>query len=149
MPNYVFTVTQDISNFTATIAYPVNLTFNETPDQVQVANVVSTVTVINSVQPITISGAGGQTFNQSLNTTNHVAFASVTTPTIYGPAQQPVFFPTGISVQNVGTVFSGTIDQGAIYNTFTNQLSLLFALVPLNFGGITNPATISINFGSV
>lgn len=144
-----FTVTQVTYNFTATISEPVALTLAETPDTVSVVNQVSTITVINTVQPVTITGYGmgtGTNFNQSLNTTDNVAFASVTTPQIYGQAQQPVFFPTGISVANQGTNFIGGIDLGLIVGTYTNQLSLIFALLNIDFGTVTQPSLYSIQF---
>jgi hypothetical protein len=104
--------------------------------------------VINSVSPVTVTG-NIQNFNQSLNTTDYVAFAGITTPTISGPAQAPVYFPTGISVANVGTTFNGSIDMAGVFSTFTNQLSLLFALLPLNFGTVTTPSFFSVNFGNI
>ena len=149
MSSYTFTVTQITQNFTATVKYPVNLTLSETPDTVNVANFVSTLTVINNVQPVTISGVGNSTgnpFNQSLNTGDNVSFASVTTPQIYGVAQQPVRFPTGISVANLGTVFNGSVDLGLINTTITNQLSLIFAFLPLDFGSAINPAMVTVKF---
>jgi hypothetical protein len=149
MASYTFTVTQATYNFTATVSSPANLTLADYPDNVAITNVLTTVTVINNVQPITISGTGGQAFNQSLNTTDNVAFASVTTPKIYGAAQQPVYFPNGISLANVGTTFNGGVDMAGIINTFTNQLSLIFALLPVTFGTVRSPSYLSVNFGSV
>jgi hypothetical protein len=149
MSSYTFTVTQVTQNFTATVRYPVNLTLSENPDTVNVANFVNTLTVVNNVQPVTISGAGGtigNPFNQSLNTGDNVTFDTLTVSEIYGPAQTPVYFPNGISVQNFGTAFNGGIDLGGVYNTFTNQISLLLALIPLNFGTALNPATFTIKF---
>lgn len=148
---FVFTVTQVTQNFTATMTNPINLTLASDPDAVNVVNQVTTVTVINNVQPVTVSGVGGGNaeFNQSLNTTDNVSFASVTTPIIYGPAQTPVSFPNGISVTNQGNTFNGSIDLGQLYGTFTNQISLILALLPLDFGGALVPGTISINFGPV
>lgn len=144
----IFTVTQVTYNFTATISEPVALTLAETPDTVTVVNQISTITVINTVQPVTISGlgGGGAQYNQSLNTTDNVSFASVTTPQIYGSAQQPVYFPTGISVANQGTNFIGGIDLGLIEGTFTNQLSLVFALLNIDFGTVQQPTLYSIQF---
>lgn len=150
MSSFNFTVTQVTQNFTATIRYPLNLTLSESPDTVNVVTALTTVTVINNIQPVTVSGIGGGSganpFNQSLNTGDNVAFASVTTPQIYGPAQTPVYFPNGISVENLGNAFNGSIDLGGVYNTFTNQISLLLALIPLNFGSALNPATYTIKF---
>ena len=149
MSSFTFTVTQVTQNFTATIRYPVNLTLIENPDTVNVANFVSTLTVINTIQPVTISGVGGGSlnpFNQSLNTGDNVSFASVTTPEIYGYAQQPVQFPTGISVNNMGTVFNGSVDLSKINTTITNQLALIFAVLPINLGSVLNPATFTIEF---
>lgn len=145
-----FTVTQVTYNFTATVGTPIALRLAETPDTVNVTNQISTITVINTVQPVTISGIGGSgggaPYNQSLNTTDNVSFASVTTPTIYGQAQQPVFFPTGISLANQGTNFQGGIDLGLISGTYTNQLSLIFALLNIDFGTVTQPSLYSIKF---
>jgi hypothetical protein len=149
MSSFTFTVTQVTQNFTATIRYPINLTLSETPDTVNVANFVSTLTVINTIQPVTISGVGGGSlnpFNQSLNTGDNVSFASVTTPAIYGVAQQPVQFPTGISVNNMGTAFNGSVDLSKINTTITNQLALIFAVLPINLGSVLNPATFTIEF---
>jgi hypothetical protein len=106
MSSFSFTVTQVTYNFTATVSNPATLTLADYPENVSVVNNVSTITVINNIQPVTISGIGGEggNFNQSLNTTDNVAFASVTTPNIYGVAQTPVFFPTGIEIaQSAGT----------------------------------------------
>jgi len=152
--SFNFTVTQVTQNFTATLTNPINLTFTEDPDTVNIVNQITTVTVVNNIQPVTISGVGGGSgggvgYNQSLNTTDNVAFASVTTPAIYGPAQNPVLFPNGISVANVGNTFNGSIDLGQLYGTFTNQISLILALLPLDFGTALIPGTISINFGPV
>lgn len=150
---FTFTVTQAVSNFTATISNPINLTLASSPDTVNVVKQITTVTVINTVQPVTIQGygggGGGSIYNQSLNTTDNVSFASVTTPAIYGVAQQPVSFPTGISVSNPGNTFQGGIDLGQLYGTFTNQVSLILAILPLDFGTALIPGTISINFGPV
>ena len=110
MSSFNFTVTQVTQNFTATVRYPINLTLQETPDTVSVVNAVSTITVINNVQPVTVTGVGGggggTVYNQSLNTTDNVAFASLTTPTIYGPAQTSVYFPNGINLANLGNSFN-------------------------------------------
>lgn len=151
MPVYNFTATQIVYNFTATIDNPAELVLTDDPTTVNVTNVVSTVTVINTVQPVTITGGGGgQDYNQSLNTTDNVAFASVTTPVIYGVAQQPVSFPTGISAANFGTVFGTALDLGTInITTVTNQLSLIFAFLPLDFGGIYTPSYVGLNFGGI
>jgi hypothetical protein len=94
-------------------------------------------------------GGGGGTYDQSLNRGDNVQFASVTTPQIFGAAQQPVYFPTGISLDNLGSNFVGSIDLGAVNIPFTNQISLILALIPLNFGSMINPATISIDFGTI
>ena len=143
-----FTVTQVTYNFTATIGNPVSLRLEETPDTVTVVNQLNTITVINSVQPVTVSGVGGGgvPYNQSLNTTDNVSFASVTTPQIYGMAQQPVYFPTGISLTNVGSSFIGSLDLGTLSMTFTNQLSLIFALLSIDLGSVQQPALYSIRF---
>jgi hypothetical protein len=149
MSSFNFTVTQVTQNFTATIQYPLNLTLSEAPDTVNVVNALTTITVITNIQPVTItngSGSGSNPFNQSLNTTDNVAFDTLTVSEIYGPAQTPVYFPNGISVQNFGNSFNGGIDLGGVYNTFTNQISLLLALIPLNFGTALAPATYSIKF---
>jgi hypothetical protein len=150
MASFNFTVTQVTQNFTATVKYPLNLTLSESPDTVNVVTALTTVTVINNIQPVTVSGIGGGSgvnpFNQSLNTGDNVTFDTLTVSEIYGPAQTPVYFPNGINVQNFGNTFNGSIDLGGVYNTFTNQISLLLALIPLNFGSALNPATYTIKF---
>lgn len=149
--SFTFTVTQQTQNFTATISFPINLTLEENPDTVAVINSSTTITVINNVQPVTISGVGGGNaqFNQSLNTTDNVSFASVTTPAIYGVAQQPVSFPTGISVANLGNTFVGGIDLGSLNVPYTNQVSLLLALIPIDLGRALQDAGLALDFGSV
>jgi hypothetical protein len=111
---FAFTVTQVTYNFTATITTPLSLALTNTPDSVSIYQTTATVSVVNSIQPITVSGFGTSNYNQSLNTTDNVSFASVTTPTIYGTGSQPVLFPNGINVPNAGTVFINTIDFGPI-----------------------------------
>jgi len=151
MAVYNFTATQVVYNFTATIDNPAQLTLTDDPTTVNVTNYVSTITVVNNIQPVTISsGGGGEGYNQSLNTTDNVAFASVTTPLIYGPAQQPVFFPNGISAANFGTVYASALDLGTLgITTITNQLSLIFAFLPIDFGFISAPAGVQLNFGTI
>lgn len=94
MSYYGFTVTQVVYDFTATVTTPLSLALQTTQTSVLITETTTTVSVINQVQPVTVSGA--QQFNQSLNTFDNVSFASLTTPIIYGFAQQPVNFPTGI-----------------------------------------------------
>ena len=102
MSSFSFTVTQVVYNFTATVANPAEVTLADYPDDVLVTTQLTTITVVNSVQPITVTGLGG--YNQDLNTYNNVAFATVTTPEIYGVAQTPVYFPTGLQIsQSSGT----------------------------------------------
>jgi hypothetical protein len=102
MSSYSFTVTEVVYNFTATVANPAEVVLAEYPDDVTITTQLTTITVVNSVQPITITGLGG--YNQDLNTFNNVAFATVTTPEIYGSAQNPVYFPTGLQIaQSAGT----------------------------------------------
>jgi hypothetical protein len=102
MSSYSFTVTEVVYNFTATVANPAEVVLAEYPDDVKITTQLTTITVVNSVQPITITGLGG--YNQDLNTFNNVAFATVTTPEIYGSAQNPVYFPTGLQIaQSAGT----------------------------------------------
>lgn len=150
MSTYSFTATQVVYNFTATIDNPAALVLEDNSEQVNVVNVVSTITVINSIQPVTVTGSAGQSFNQSLNTTDNVAFNTLTVPTIYGAAQQPVAFPTGISTVNYGSVFSTALDLGQLSGTtITNQLSLIFAFLPLDFGTINSPININLNFGTI
>ena len=147
----IFTVTQVVYNFTATVNTTTNLTLVDTPYTVNVVNSATSISVINNVQPVTISlgggsGGGGSSYNQSLNTTDNVAFATLTVPTIYGSAQEPVYFPNGISTVNYGTFFSTTLDLGGVYNTFTNQFSLITALLPLDMGTLIRPSTFSLIF---
>jgi hypothetical protein len=102
MSSYSFTVTEVVYNFTATVANPAEVVLADYPDDVKITTQLTTITVVNSVQPITITGLGG--YNQDLNTFNNVAFATVTTPEIYGSAQNPVYFPTGLQIaQSAGT----------------------------------------------
>lgn len=148
MSTYNFTVTEIVYGFTATIATPVELTLTETPDQISVINALTTVTTTSTVQQIIVTGAGsGQSFNQSLNTTDDVTFASVTTHAVYG--MSPVTFPTGIDITNTGITFIGDIDLAGVYQQFTNQLGLLFALLPLDFGSINNQSTFSVDIGHI
>ena len=149
MSSYTFTVTQVTQGFTATVATAAELTLVDSPDLVTVSETTNIVTATSTVQTIVITGVGGagQSFNQSLNTTDNVTFNSVTTHEIYG--MSPVSFPTGIDVYNIGQNFVGDIDQAGIFMTFTNQLSLLYALLPLNFGVITAPSPYSVDFGTI
>ena len=118
MSSYTFTVTEVVYNFTATVANPAEVVLADYPDDVTITTQLTTITVVNSVQPITITGFGS--YNQSLNTTDNVAFASVTTPEIYGVAQTPVYFPTGIQVaQSAGT---GT-SIGVVFSDNTIQVT--------------------------
>lgn len=105
MSYYGFTVTQVVYDFTATVTTPLTLALQTTQTSVTITDNTTTVTVINQVQPVTVSGA--QQFNQDLNTFDNVSFASVTTPYVYGFAQQPVYFPTGIAAG-----FYNSIDFG-------------------------------------
>ena len=150
MSSYTFTVTQAVYNFTATINYPINLTLAENPDTVNVTNSANTFTVVNNIQPVTITGIGSgggiNPFNQSLNTGDNVSFNSLTTPAIYGYAQAPVNFPTGISTDSPGPTFSGGVNLGQINTTVTNQLALIFAFLPIDFGSVLNPVQVSIQF---
>jgi hypothetical protein len=137
MSSFSFTVTQVTQNFTATVNSPVNLTLTENPDTVNIVNQVNEITVINTIQPVTITSGGGGSggYNQNLNTTDNVAFATVTTPEIYGVAQQPVFFPTGLKiVQSAGT------SVGVIFSDSTVQLTAWrpdqLADVVIDFGSI-------------
>jgi hypothetical protein len=109
-----FTVTQVTYNFTASITRPLELTLvGEDPPVTNVTDQTAVVTVNNTLQPVSISGSGNA-FNQSLNTGDNVGFQSVTTPSIYGTAGQPVVFPNGFSAPNLGTVFINSIDFGQI-----------------------------------
>ena len=146
--NFTFTVTQVVNNFTATLSIPLALALTNVPNTVAVTATSATVFVNNTIQPITVSGAS-QGFDQSLNTTDNVAFASVTTPAIFGDAGQPVSFPTGISAANFGTVFSGSLDFGQVFGTYTNILSLLFAAIPLDFGTIVFQPQFSVDLGTI
>jgi hypothetical protein len=146
--SFNFTVTQVVNSFTATVSTPLALALTNVPNSVAVTATSATVRVSNAIQPVTVSGAT-QTFNQSLNTGDNVSFASVTTPEIYGAAGQPVSFPTGINAVNVGTVFTGSLDFGQIFGTYTNILSLLFAAIPLDFGTIVLQPQFSVDMGSI
>ena len=148
MASYTFTVTEIVYGFTATVATAVDLTLTETPDEVLVTQNISTITQTSTVQTVIVTGAGsGQSFNQSLNTTDDVTFNSVTTNNIFGTT--PITFSAGISLANTGTAFVGDIDQGGIQTQFTNQLALLFALLSLDFGTVNTPSAYSIDIGSI
>lgn len=95
MPNYSFTITQVVYDFTATVTTPLNLVLNNTETSVVISPNTSTITVINQPQPVTVQ-TGFVQFNQSLNTFDNVSFATLTTPYIYGVAGSAVYFPTGI-----------------------------------------------------
>jgi hypothetical protein len=148
--SFSFTVTQVVNNFTATVSTPLALALTNVPNSVAVTSTSATVFVNNAIQPVTISGGGAsQTFNQSLNTTDSVSFANVTTPSIYGTGGAPVSFPTGINAANFGTVFSGSLDFGQVFGTYTNILSLLFAAIPLDFGTIVFQPQYSVDLGTL
>jgi hypothetical protein len=138
MSSFTFEVTQVVYNFTATVANPATVTLAEYPDNVNVVNNVNTITVVNTIQPVTISGFdNGAGYNQSLNTTDNVAFATVTTPTIYGAAQLPVYFPTGVKLEQA----SGTTASiGVVFTDNTVQITAWrpdqLAAVVIDFGAI-------------
>jgi hypothetical protein len=148
-----FEVTEITYNFTATVSTPLELTLTGTDTHLTVVSpTTATISVINTRQPVTISGigGGGGSYNQELNTTDNVSFASVTTPAIYGFAGGPVSFPTGISAANFGTVFSGSLDFGSIFGTtVTNVLSLLFAVLPVDMGTIVSQPQFSLDLGTI
>jgi len=135
MSSYTFTVTEVVYNFTATVANPAEVVLADYPDDVTITTQLTTITVINSVQPITVTGSGQ--YNQSLNTTDNVAFNSVTTPEIYGISQTPVYFPTGIQIaQSAGT---GT-SIGVLFSDNTVQVTAwrpnALADIVIDFGSI-------------
>jgi hypothetical protein len=146
-----FTVTEVTYNFTATVTTPLQLALVGTETTVQVIDNTAVISVINNRQPVTVGspGGGGTEYDQSLNTGDNVSFASVTTPAIYGAAGQPVSFPTGISAANFGTVFTGSLDFGTIFGTYTNIISLLFAAIPLDFGTIVFQPQFSVDLGTI
>jgi hypothetical protein len=145
-----FTVTEVVYNFTATVTTPLQLALVGTETTLVVTNSTATISVINTRQPVTVNGfGGGGAYNQSLNTSDNVSFNSVTTPAIYGFAGQPISFPTGISVENFGTVFSGALDFGSIFGASTNILSLLFAAIPIDMGTIVSQPQYSIDMGTI
>jgi hypothetical protein len=146
--SFSFTVTQVVNSFTATVSTPLALALTNVPNSVAVIANSATVSVSNAIQPVTVSG-GTPSSNQTTNTFDNVSFASVTTPEIYGLAGQPVSFPTGINAVNVGTVFSGSLDFGSIFGTYTNILSLLFAAIPLDFGTIAFQPQFSVDLGTI
>lgn len=98
MPFFSFTITQVTYDFTATVSTPLALTLSNTGTNVIVTATTASIQVINQIQPVSIT-YGANAFNQSLNTFDNVSFASITTPVIYGLAQQPVNFPSGITAQ--------------------------------------------------
>lgn len=149
MSTYSFTATQEVYSFTATVSNPAALTLAEYPEDVSIVNVTNTVTVTNVYQPVIVDngGGGGVAYNQSLNTGDEVVFQSVTTPTLNGGTDTPIYFETGISTQNFGTTFVGSVDFGNLNNAYiTNQLSLLFSFLPLDFGSASNPVQVSLDF---
>jgi hypothetical protein len=149
MSNSTFTVTQVTYNFTATISNIANVTLNDTTNVVNVSNQSQSINLINTMPAVTVGTQGvgaGSFYNQSLNTTDNVIFNSVTTPSIFGLNGEPVYFPNGLSTNNVGTTFSTILDLGGISTTLTNQLSLFTALLPLDFGTISNPLSYSLIF---
>lgn len=148
MPGPSFTVTEVTYNFTATVTTPLELALVGTDTRINVISNSATISVNNLRQPITISGYGAG-YNQSLNTFDNVSFASLTVPSIYGAAGQPVSFPSGISVANFGTVFSGTLDFGSIFGTYTNIISLLFAALPIDMGTIISQPQYSLDLGPI
>jgi hypothetical protein len=149
-----FEVTEVTYNFTATVSTPLELTLTGTDTHLTVVSpTTATISVINTRQPVTISGigggGGGASYNQELNTTDNVSFASLTTPAIYGFAGGPVSFPTGIQAANFGTVFSGALDFGSIFGTYTNILSLLFAAIPIDMGTIVFQPQYQLDMGTI
>lgn len=129
---------------------PLELTLQNTATTVNVSNTALNIVVNNVQQPVTISGlGGGSVYNQSLNTTDNVSFNSVTTDAIYGTAGAPVEFPNGISVQNFGVTFAGSLDFSGIYATYTNILSLLLAAAPIDMGTITIESGFNLDFGAL
>jgi hypothetical protein len=138
MSSYTFEVTQVTYNFTATVANPATVVLAEYPDNVSVVNNVNTITVVNNIQPVTISGFdSGAGYNQSLNTTDNVAFATITTPTIYGAAQLPVYFPTGVKIEQVS---GSTASIGVVFTDNTVQVTAWrpdqLAAIVIDFGAI-------------
>lgn len=150
-----FNVTEFVYNFTATVTTPLELALTGTDTHLTVVTpTTATISVVNTRQPITISGlpaggGGGAGFDQNLNTTDSVNFATVTTPYIYGTAGQPVTFPTGISAANAGTIFTGGLDFGGLFGTYTNVLSLLFAALPIDMGTIVYQPQYSMDMGTL
>lgn len=144
-----FTVTEVTYNFTATVNTPLELALVGTETNIIVTNSTATVSVINSRQPVTVNGVGSNTFNQSLNTTDNVQFDTLTVSEIYGSGGSPVSFPTGISAANFGTVFSGTLDFGLLFGTYTNIISLLFAALPVDMGTILLQPQYSVDLGTI
>lgn len=95
MAYFNFTITQVTYDFTATVSTPLALTLQASGTNVLVTATTASIQVISQIQPVTVA-IGAQTFNQSLNTFDNVSFASITAPVIYGFAQTPVLFPSGI-----------------------------------------------------
>lgn len=153
MSSYSFTATQEVYSFTATVSNPAALTLAEYPEDVSIINVTNTVTVTSVYQPVYVNGSGsgqGVAYNQSLNTTDEVTFQTVTTPTLNGGGTTPIYFETGISTQNFGTNFIGNVDLGQLgLTTITNQLALLFTFLPMDFGSITNPLLVTVDFNTI
>lgn len=147
MSTYSFTATQEVYSFTATVSNPAALTLAEYPEDVSIVNVTNTVTVTNVYQPVIVAAASGANYDQNLNTTNEVAFQSVTTPVLNGGVNTPIYFQTGIDTTNYGTTFIGNVDLGQLGpTTITNQLALLFTFLPIDLGQMSDPLLVTLDF---
>lgn len=85
-------------------------------------------------------------FDQNLNVTDAVTFASVQTADVSGEDQTPVFFSSGVSLATIGYDFIGPLDLGTVPQVFTNQIGLLLALMPLDFGTVQEPSFFTLRF---
>jgi len=99
-----FTITQVTYDFTATLTVPLSLALQTTSTVVDITETTSTIVVTNAIQPVTVSNVGLGGYNQSLNTTDNVQFATISTLAIYGIGQQPVLFPNGIIAQEFNSL---------------------------------------------
>lgn len=152
MSAFSFTVTTVAYNFTATVANPAELVLSNTSSAVSVVSSLNTVTVAHTSTNILISVVGsapGNPFNQSLNTGDSVTFATVTANAFVGPNGGPASFPNGFNTANTGAFFLGDLDLGTVSEQFTNLFALYNALLPLDFGTITSPSGIRIDFGPI
>lgn len=104
MPFNTFTVTQVTYDFTATFSSSITSALQTTSTSVLVSSTNNTIFASNAVSPVTVSNVGFGGYNQSLNTTDNVAFNALTVRYIYGFAQLPVEFPNGLIANQFNSI---------------------------------------------